>query len=193
MKNWSGQIFSLTLLGLIAALTFWLESSLSADRADTEKRVSEGPDAIVENFEIRRLDEQGAVKYRLFGPELSHFPHNDSTEIRQPQLISYRQDGTQVRMRADKAQVTQAGDRVHLIDNVELRRSATPDRPELLATTPRLTIEPDAGRAYTDSPVRITQGKTWITGTGARIDHNAMTFELLSQVRGYHVAPRSQP
>ncbi len=193
MKNWSGQLFSLALLGLIAALTFWLKSSLSTDPENTARPVDLGPDAIIENFEIRRLDEQGRLKYRLHGPQLSHFPHNDSTEIQAPRLTSYRQDGTLINVRADKALITQQGETIHLIENVELLRPASARNPELVARTAKLTIEPDAGLAHTTSPIRINQGASWVTGVGARIDHNKMTFELLSQVRGYHVASRAQP
>lgn len=193
MKNWSGQLFSLALLSLVAALTFWLKSSLSADTENTARPDDLAPDAIIENFEIRRLDEQGRLKYRLHGPHLSHFPHDDSTEIQAPRLTSYREDGTVVNVRADKAIVTQQGETVHLIDNVVLMRPASPRNPELVALTPKLMVEPEAGLAHTDSPIRINQGASWVTGIGARIDHNKMTFELLSNVRGYHVASRAQP
>lgn len=193
MKNWSGQLFSLTLLALMAALTFWLKSSLTTDQPDATRPENSGPDAIVENFEIRRLDDQGKLKYRLHGPKLSHYPHNDSTEIDTPHLNSYRQDGTIVNVRANKATVTQQGEVIHLTGDVELLRLATPRNPELKARTSSMIIEPEAGLARTNSAIRITQGASWVTGTGARIDHNKMTFELLSQVRGYHVASRAQP
>lgn len=58
---------------------------------------------------------------------------------------------------------------------------------------PDLTAQPDAGFAFTNSPVEITQGQSWMTGVGARIDNNNATFELQSQVKGQYIRPRATP
>lgn len=193
MKNWSAQIFPIVLLGIIAALTFWLQAALTPDEARPDRTLAHEPDAIAENFEIRRLDEQGQLKYRLNAPHLQHFPDDDSSEIRSPRLISYRQDAPPVTLTAGQARITAQGENVVLTDKVEITRPATAQAPALVARTATLNVLPDAGTAQTDQPVEISQGASWVTGVGARIDNNASTFELLSQVRGQYVASRVKP
>lgn len=193
MKHLSGQIFPIALLGTLAGLTFMLQAALTPDNAPDKGPPAHEPDAIVEQFEIRRLDEQGQLKYRLQAPRLVHFPDDDSTEIDAPRLLTYRPDAPPLIVSGKRALVTTHGEQVHLTGDVRILRTADAGRPELLARTATLTIEPDRGLAYTDQPVTITQGSSWITGTGARIDNNASLFELHAQVRGHHDASKARP
>jgi lipopolysaccharide export system protein LptC len=193
MKYLSGQLFPIALLSMIAALTFWLQATLAPQEAGTDRRQTHDPDAIAENFEIRRLDEQGRLKYRLNAPHLAHFPDDDSSDVKSPRLIAYRQDAPPITLTADEAKITTRGETVHLHQNVELLRPATEKYPALTVRTPTLTIEPELGIAYTDQPIRITQGASWLTGTGIHIDNTASTFVLKSNVRGHHVSSGVKP
>jgi lipopolysaccharide export system protein LptC len=193
MKHLPGQLFPIALLGIIAALTFWLQAALTPQEAAPDRRKTHDPDAIAENFEIRRLDDQGRLKYRLSAPYLAHFPDDDSSDVHSPRLIAYRQDAPSITLTANQAKITARGETVLLHKNVELLRPATEKAPALHVSTPTLTIEPELGIAYTDQNVRITQGASWLTGTGAHIDNNASTFLLQSNVRGHHVSSRVKP
>jgi lipopolysaccharide export system protein LptC len=193
MKNWSGQIFPITLLALIAGLSFWLQSSLTPGESGTARSDDGAPDAFAENFQIRRHDDSGHLKYRLSAPYLQHFPHDDSSEIRNPELIAYRKDAPPVTVTAAHARVTAQGEQILLSESVRIVRAEEGDKPALVAQTSLLNISPESGLADTDQPVHITQGASWISGVGAHIDNNASTFELKSQVRGQYLAPRAQP
>lgn len=193
MKHSSGQLFSIALLATIAGLTFMLQAALVPEAAKPDRRLTHDPDAIAENFEIRRLDEKGKLKYRLRAPYIVHFPDDDSSEVKMPRLIAYRQDAPPLTLTAERARITTRGEMVYLNENVKILREANPKSPALLASTSTLTVEPEAGLAYTDKAIEITQGASWIKGIGARIDSNASTFELHSRVRGHHVASRAQP
>lgn len=193
MKNWSGQIFPITLLALIAGLSFWLQASLTPTESAIPRGDDGTPDAYAENFQIRRHDDDGQLKYRLSAPHMKHFPHDDSSEIRNPELIAYRKNAPPVTVTADQARVTAQGENIVLTETVRIVRAETPEKPALIAETSLLNVMPDTGQAHTDQPVHITQGASWISGIGAHIDNNASTFELKSQVRGQYLAPRAQP
>jgi lipopolysaccharide export system protein LptC len=193
MKHSSGQLFSIALLATVAGLTFMLQAALVPDAAKPDRRLTHDPDAIAENFEIRRLDDQGKLKYRLKAPYIIHYPDDDSSEVKTPRLIAYRQDAPPLILTAERAKITARGEMVYLNENVKILRESTAQSPALLASTSILTVEPDAGLAYTDQAIEITQGASWIKGVGARINSNASTFELQSRVRGHHVASRVQP
>lgn len=193
MKNWSGQIFPITLLALIAGLSFWLQASQTPIEAAGSGSDDNTPDAYAENFQIRRHDDNGQLKYRLSAPHLQHFPHDDSSEIRNPELIAYRKDMPPVIVTAGQAKVTAQGEKILLSESVRIVRAGSADQPALIAETSRLDVNPEAGLADTEQAVHITQGAFWISGVGAHIDNNASTFELKSQVRGQYLAPRAQP
>ena len=193
MKHWPSQLFPIIMLALLAGLTFWLQSTIDAGNGKHDGKLRHDPDAMAENFVVRRFDESGQVKYRLTAPYLEHYPDDDSSELKSPTLISYRPEAPSITVKGDHAKVTSKGETVYLWDNVSVTRAGTTDRLELVARMPDLTAQPDAGFAFTNSPVEITQGQSWMTGVGARIDNNNATFELQSQVKGQYIRPRATP
>ncbi len=193
MKSWQNQIFPIMLLAFLAAMTFWLQVAMNDDEPKHDGKLRHDPDAIAEKFVVRSFDQTGHVKYRLTAPYLEHFPDDDSSEIRSPKLISYRPDAPPITVVADNARVTAKGETVYLWDHVKVTREATADRPEMTASMPDLTARPDDGFAFTNSPVEITQGASWIKGVGAQLDNNKATFVLQSQVTGLYIRPRAKP
>lgn len=193
MKHWPSQIFPIAMLALLAGLSFLLQRAVQFDEVRNDGKLRHDPDAMAENFEIRRFDETGRVKYRLTGPSLIHFPDDDSSELKSPVLISYRPDAPPVEVSANNAIVTSKGETVFLWENVSVTRAATAERPALIARMPDLTAQPDAGFAFTNSPVEITQGPSWAKGVGAHIDHNTSTLVLQSQVTGLYIRPKATP
>lgn len=192
MKNWPSQLFPIILLALMAALSFWLQKTVDRDEPHVDGKLRHDPDAIAENFIARRFDETGHVKYRLTSPYLVHFPDDDSSELKSPTLISFRPDAPPVTITARNAKVTSKGATIYMWDDVVLTRAATPERPALVARMPDLTAQPDAGFAFTGSPVEITQGQSWVKGIGAELDNKASTLVLQSHVTGLYIRPRTK-
>lgn len=193
MKHWPSQLFPIILLALLAGLSFWLQKALDTGDSKHDGKQRHDPDAVAENFVVRRFDETGTVKYRLTAPYLVHYPDDDSSELRSPVLVSYRPDAPPVTLTARNAKVTAKGETIYLWDDVRLTRTATADRPEMVARMPDLTAQPDVGIAFTNSPVEITQGQSWIKGVGAHLDNNTSTLVLQSQVTGLYIRPRTKP
>lgn len=193
MKYWPSQFLPLILLALLAALSFWLRQGAESDERREARVLLHEPDAIGENVVARRFDEGGRLQYRLTAPHLVHYPDDDSSELRSPVLISYRGDAPPIRISGDHAKVTSKGEIVYLWDNVRAVRPAGDDRPELVAVMPDLLAHPEEGFAFTQSPVEITQGASWIKGVGLHLDNNNATLVLQSQVRGEYIRSRATP
>lgn len=193
MKSWPSQIFPIILLALMAGLTFWLQKTVGGDETKHDGKLRHDPDAIAENFVVRRFDDTGTVKYRITAPLLTHYPDDDSSEFQSPTLISYRPDAPPVTITARHARATSKGTTIYLWDDVNITRAATAERPEMVARMPDLTAQPDAGIAFTNSPVEITQGQSWIKGVGAHLDNNTAILVLQSQVTGLYIRPRATP
>lgn len=193
MKHWPSQLFPVIVLLILAGLSFWLQSTVDRGETNHDGKFRHDPDAMAENFTVRRFDQNGQIKYRLTAPYLVHYPDDDTSELKSPTLISYQPEGATVTVMGDHAKVTAKGETIFLWDNVSVVREATPDRPEMVARMPDLTAQPDAGIAFTGSPVEITQGESWIKGVGIQIDNNTSTLVLQSQVRGQYIRPRAAP
>lgn len=193
MKAWSSQIFIIGLLALLAGLTFWLDKGQSVDEAKTDSKQRHDPDAMADNFVMRRFDETGVVKYRLSAPHMKHFPDDDSSVLTNPTLTTYRPESPPVTILAKNAVSTSKGSTVFMWEDVSITRAATPERQEMVARMPDLTAQTEAGFAFTDSPVEITQGESWVKGVGAFLDNNTSILTLQSQVTGLYIRPRPTP
>lgn len=62
MKNWQGQLFPIVLLALLAGLSFWLQSAVNVEESRRDGKLRHDPDAIVDNFTVRRFDADGQIK-----------------------------------------------------------------------------------------------------------------------------------
>ena len=184
MKTGSGQIFALLLLALLAGLSFWLKKAVEPPGEAPGSKTRHEPDAIAENFTVRQYDAGGRIARRLSAPYMEHFPDDDSSELKSPKLVRHKPDAPDMTLTGDRARVTSKGETVLLEENVVATRAATAERPQLVARMPDLTVKPDDGVAYTASPVEITEGPSWMKGTGMHIDNNTATFQLQSQVTG---------
>lgn len=186
MKNWSSHLFPVILLGLLAGLSFWLQRTVDRDEVPKTKVVRHDPDAIVENISARRFDENGQVKYRLIAPYMMHFGDDDSSELQSPTLVNYRPGAPPVTITGRHARITAKGEVIYLWDDVVVNRGAMADRPAITGRMPDLLVQPNLGTAFTNSPVEITQEKSWVKGVGMNIDNNTSTFVLQSRVTGLY-------
>jgi lipopolysaccharide export system protein LptC len=192
MKSTSGQVFAISLLSLLAALSFWLERTISAGVPEPDGKSRHDPDAIAENFSALQMDENGRVKYRLVAPYLEHFPDDLSSELKNPTLVSYRPDAPPMTLTSKNARVANNGETIYLWDDVTAVREASSERPAMVARMPDLTLQPDTGVAHTDSPVEITEAASWMKGVGLHLDNDTSTLVLQSQVTGL-IYPRRAP
>ncbi len=191
MKRWSGQLFPLILLGLLAALSFWLERAVDLPEGRHDGKERHDPDTVVENFTVRRLDETGDLKYRLIAPYMEHYPDDDSSLLKNPTIVYYRPNAPEMTISSRQAFSTSKGTVVFFWDDVVATRDATAERPAMSAQMPDLIVEPDAGTGFTQSPVEIRQGASWLKGVGMTLDNNISTFALQSQVTGLYFSPKA--
>lgn len=188
----SSQIFPLILLGFLAALSFWLERVADIPEPRRDGKLRHDPDAIVENFMVRRFNTDGIVQSRLKAPHMLHYPDDDSSLVQKPFYTYYRPNLPDTTITGQQARVTEKGNHVYIWGNVIATRAASPTRSEMIARMPNITLRPDDGTGTTNSPVEITQAHSWMKGVGMDIDNDTSVFILRSQVTGllYRTKPQ---
>jgi len=179
-------------LGILLGLSFWLKRATEVQLLHAPKQARHDPDTLVDDFVLYRHDNKGHLQYRLSAPRMAHFPDNDSTEVTRPLLIHFRPDTSRLILEGETARITEAGKHVFIERNVVATRTAFGKRPAMTLETPELTVLPEAGQAFNDKPVRIREGKSWITGIGLRADNNTGVFQLRSQVRAEYINPTEE-
>lgn len=189
MKTRTNTVFSLALAAGLAALTMWLERIVQAPVVGQPNALEHDPDFIVERFTATNLDKAGRPESRLTARRMTHYPDDETTELEEPRLVQFREQGPPVRISAERGTVTKDGDEVRLYGNVRVVREGTKGRPELQMETTFLQVLPKEDIARTPEAVVITEGASRLTGVG--MDYNTRTrqFELKARVSGTFVRP----
>lgn len=181
MKH-AGSLFPLLLVGVLAALTFWLQRVSEGPVGDRSGRYRHDPDFIVEDFSVRSFGSGGTLQNTLTATRMMHYPDDDTTTVIAPQVVFHAQPPT--RLSAEQALVSKDAKQVRLEHNVRLVRAAADGGLPLEATSERLDVVPDLETASTDTPVTITQGRSIVTGSGLIADNKTRQTTLLGPVRG---------
>ncbi|WP_018409843.1 LPS export ABC transporter periplasmic protein LptC [Methyloversatilis thermotolerans] len=172
----------LLILILLAGLTMWLEQTTRVDTPQATGKLRHDPDSIVDNFTIRRFDENGKVQHTLVAVQMRHYPDDDTTELDSP-LITFEGSTGPTRISSQTALLTKDGEEAILRDNVYLIRDATPAKPEMTLRTQLLYVYPNEETARTDQPVRLTQGRSVANGVGMFVDNVKQEYVLQSRVK----------
>lgn len=181
MKHWGSALFPLSILLALALLTFWLRYATELPEARHDGKNRHDPDYIVTQAKLSKINPTGALAYTIEAEEIRHFPDNDTTDLTKPDVIFLRDAKPPVTMSAERGHMDKPGKRVDLVGDVRITRVASAKDPAMVATMPDLTVFPDDDKAFTKSPVLITQGKSWLKGVGLQVDNRAQTYILESQ------------
>lgn len=168
---------------LLAGLTLWLRIAVEAPSTGDSGRFRHDPDAVVDDFTVTRLDEQGAPRYTLSAEHMVHFADDDSTELVAPRFVR-RGAGPTLTVTAKRGSVTHDGEEAFLHDDVLIVREATPEHEELRVHTNYLHILAEQDIARTDEPVTIAEGRSVLSGVGMEFEKDQSRFKLYSRVRG---------
>lgn len=183
----------IVVLGMMAALTFWLDRVIQANAPDIVGPSRTDPDYIVRNISARALDQSGKASHVLTAVKMVHYPDDDSTLLTQPKFVSYSAARAPVTITADQGVVSSKGDHVYFQDNVRVARAPYGDKSELIMRTSFLHVIPNARLAKTDRHVTIFDDATVVTAVGLELNTESRELKLLSNVQSTYHPPKAPP
>jgi len=168
----------LVVLALLVGLTLWLNQLVQApqSRADGSRR--HDPDLVVQNFNARKLGEDGRVLYTLAAKKMVHYPDDDSAHLESLTMEAFEPGQPKLTVTADRGRLEQGGDRVWIESNVVITRDPDPKMGALRVTTVQLLVLPDAGIARTSSEVHMQSATGRADAGGLELDNKARTLKL---------------
>ena len=175
---------ALVLLGLLAALTFWLERVVQPPTGPQSRSLRHDPDYIVDRLFATRMDQQGRVKHTLHAAKMTHFPDDDVTLLAEPRLVIYGEDRAPVTVTSREARLSGNGENVYFERQVRVVRAPHGDQSELVLETQYLHVMPEDNIAKTDRPVTIRNANTVINASGLELNSETRFLELQGRVSG---------
>jgi lipopolysaccharide export system protein LptC len=180
----------LAVLGLLVALTLWLNTLVQPQAARADGSTRHDPDLMVENFNARKLDPDGSVRYTLAARKMVHYPDDDSAHLDTVTLEAFEPKQPKMTATADRGRLEQGGDRVWIEGNVVVVREADARAGRARLTTEKLLVLPDEGKARTSSDVMLESPQGRAYAKGMELDNNARTIKLDRMRATYKPAPR---
>lgn len=182
--------FPLTLLAMLAALTFWIERTVQPPQPKRDGSSRHEIDYRMNNFTTTKSDSKGNPRHVLSAVELTHYPDDDSTYLVRPRFTQYAVRKPYTQIQGQRGQVSSDGENVYFMDNVQVERGAMPGRGKMRILTEYLHIQPDEEIARTDQPVSILQEpRTVIRATGMEYNKKLRTVKLFNRVRVHYEKP----
>jgi len=166
---WPRRQWILTLLFTLGALSAWWQLRQIAPPSSPELPRQQAPDAVVLVFRALETHADGTPSQRLSTTELRQYLDANRTELVQPSLEIYPEEGPPWRARANLGIAYEQGARLALEGAVELEREASASTPATRIQTDRLTIRHPESYAETDAAVRIASGADWLQASGMRL------------------------
>lgn len=143
-------------------------------------------DTFFNQSNIINFSETGLPKSRIIGQQLFHYPGEEDSEIINPRVTFFRDQGSPVLISADHGWINQPGTRVFLQGHTVITREKSAVNKFSKMETPELTIWPNRDYAETDKAVKITTKDTNATGIGMKAYLDKERYILLNNVKARH-------
>ncbi len=167
----------LAALALLVGLTLWLDQLVQAP-AKRSVAVRHDPDLMVENFNARKLGEDGRVLYTLAARKMVHYPDDDSAHLERVKLESHEPGRPRMTITADTGRVEQGGDRVWIEGHVVVVREGDARSEPARVTTERLLVLPERGIARTQEEVTVESPSGRAVAHGLELDNQLRILKL---------------
>lgn len=176
----------LTVVGVLAAMTFWLGHVAESQIPGSDTSFRHDPDYIVENFNALSFDEHGGVRYRLMAARMVHYMDDDTTELIQPRFEREAGAAPKVGVSARRGLLTAEGEDVYFLGDVRVRRQGSADSAPAEMLAEYLRVMPEADIARTDKAVLLRQGTSTIEAAGMFVDNERRYVQLAGRVKAVY-------
>lgn len=143
-----------------------------------------GPDAFVEVMDLKVMNEQGQLGYRLRARRMTHYPNDERFKLESPDINILQNNGDTWHIRSERGETTEAADTIWLLGAVDIKRQRTATSSPVHIVTSDLQVKPEQELAETEQAATITSDQFQVEGVGVKADFRNDTMELRSSVRG---------
>jgi lipopolysaccharide export system protein LptC len=180
-------IFILFILGVAAAIGWWLKEQLIPDTAPQSVTKRQSHDYSMKAFTLTGMNQLGQPHYQLTADSMIHYPEDDHSDLEKPFMILFSENSPPWHVNSEKGKVYEQGELVKLLGKVIIKRASSPTTEPITITTYNLTIYPDKEYAETDESVHMLSNATDLKSIGMKAFLKESKIRLLNEVKGVHL------
>lgn len=170
----------------LAGGSLWLAQDSNPEEV-VYQAVEHTPDYFLEGVDATQMKPDGKPSQRLLAERMTHYPDDDSTELRTPHLTIYDEARPPWRVRSETGWLSGDGLVLLLQGSVRIDRSAAQGVRPMHIKTRDLRVQPRDNYVETDAIVNSRSGKSRLQAKGMQgwFD-KPVRIKLLANVRGHH-------
>ena len=185
--SFKSYLITCCLLLTIIGLVYWsYNSKLQINRQVKQPEIQEDADYYLVDSTVFQYNEAGLLEYKLISNAVTHYPHNDTTLLKMPELLNYSNRQKPTVTNALNGKILPGNEDIELWDEVVMIQTDTLDGSEVRMDTDFLTIYSEQNLAVTDRPVLITNDTGHTRAVGMEAFYKDSLVKLKSRVRGFH-------
>ena len=185
------QFFILLIFVISTALfSSWLLRSIEQKDEIIVQDTLLNRDYYLDEFSAVIMDETGTPYYKLTSPHLDHYPVNQITKIRKPELFIFNSKEYPWKLSSNNARITNNGNLIYFSGNVKLDKSSANFNENIVIITDELSVFLKEQFAESKTKVTIIQGNNSVQSNGMQLNLLKQTLELSSQVNGQYEIQR---
>ncbi len=184
----------LLLMALLALATWWLvRSAPPGATAPVEAPLRHEPDYQMSQFTVLRFARGGALRTRIEGDQLRHYPDTDTLEIDNPRIRTITPDGRVTSASAQQALSNADASDVQLRGGAHVVREATATEQAIEFRGEFLEVFKNTEQVRSLLPVTVTQGGTEVQAAGMAYDNLTRIVTLQGRMRAVFTPPAQRP
>ncbi len=141
----------------------------------------------MKDFVAEQMNASGKLQHRLEGKLLRQIKHNEQTNLTQPKLTWYSDQGVPWQITAIQSIAAPDGSKISFEGDAEIKRIAASIHNPLRITSERFMVRPDEQTISSDLLVTIELAEGRATAVGFRAHFEDEEIHLLNQVEGVYV------
>jgi lipopolysaccharide export system protein LptC len=179
LQSLASSYLPLFLMAFLAASTWWLVKNTPMSEGPTEPVPARHvPDFRMQGFELQRFNEAGAMRFRVEGQEMRHYPDTDTVEIDGVRLRAFGDDGALTLATARRALGNGDGSELQLLGDVTVQRFEPLRDGSGLASAPAMEVHGEFLHAFLNTeklrshlPVQLRYGTGEVRANTFEYDH----------------------
>ncbi|MCU7835230.1 MAG: LPS export ABC transporter periplasmic protein LptC [gamma proteobacterium symbiont of Taylorina sp.] len=145
-------------------------------------------DSFINYADMINYGETGHPKSKISADKLIHYPGDKDSELINPIITFFRQQGSPFVIIADKGFINQGATRLFLKGRVMIMRKSSPYNQFLEVKSPELIIWPDKEYAETEKPIQIKTDNSLINSIGMEAYFDTEHYIFMHKVKGHYNA-----
>jgi lipopolysaccharide export system protein LptC len=182
MKSHLPFSFPFILITVLALLMFWMNYIVVSPATAQDDGLFNHPDYIVENLSGIQMNYESEIQHVFSAKKMLHFLDEETTYLEQPYFVSNEPEKPVMQVTAERAELSENGENIHLNENVIVSRGMDGDEDKITMATSYLLLMPDDNIARTNKSVAIEMKNATMNAVGLELNNHTGVLQLLSEV-----------